>query len=150
MTALRATKRIAVPTIDAVARCTEFAAAQAREAGFSLSRVHEIELVVEEVVANICRYSYGDRIGSVELTCRQSDGPEMVMEFIDYGAPYDLVGAPLPDLSLDLDQRDVGGMGVPMLRALVDDASYRSEGARNVLSLIIHPAPKLGVSTDDI
>ena len=150
MTAVVSTQRIAVPTIDAVARCTEFAAAQAREAGFPLSRVHEIELVVEEVVANICRYSYGDRIGSVEMTCRRSDGPKMVMEFIDYGVPYDVLAAPPPDLSLDLDHRDVGGLGVPMLRTLVDEASYRREEARNVLSLMIHPAPKLGASTTDI
>ena len=140
------TKGITVPTIDAVARCTEFAAAQAREAGFSLSRVHEVELVVEEVVANICRYSYGDRIGSVELICRQSAGPKMVMEFIDHGAPYDMLAAPSPDLSADLDQRDVGGIGVPMLRALVDDANYHREETRNVLSLMIHAAPKLGSS----
>ena len=144
MTVPGSTKGIAVPTIDAVARCTEFAAAQAREAGFSLSRVHEVELVVEEVVANICRYSYSDRIGSVEMICSHGRGPKMVMEFIDHGAPYDMLAAPSPDLSGDLDQRDVGGIGVPMLRALVDHASYRREETRNILSLRIHAAPKLG------
>ncbi len=76
MTEPGASGRMSSPTIDAVARCTEFAAAQAREAGFSLARVHEIELVVEEIVANICRYSYGDQLGSVELCCGQLDGRE--------------------------------------------------------------------------
>ena len=120
------------PTIDAVARCTEFAAAQAREAGFSLARVHEIELVVEEIVANICRYSYGDQLGSVELCCEQLDGAKLALEFVDYGRAFNILA-----------QRDVGGIGVPMLRALIDEASYRREDTRNVLYVIVHATPRL-------
>ena len=143
MAAPVANGRITAPAIDAVARCTEFAAAQAQDAGFSLARVHEVELVVEEVVANICRYSYGDGLGSVELCCRRLDGPKLVLEFIDYGQPFDMFTLPAPDLSVDLDRRDVGGVGVPMLRALVDQASYRREDTRNILCVIVHAAPKL-------
>lgn len=135
--------RMTVPTIDAVAHCTEFAAAQAREAGFPLARVREIELAVEEIVANICRYSYDDRLGSVELCCRRLDGPKLTLEFIDYGRPFDMLTLPAPDLSVDLDQRDVGGIGVPMLRALIDQATYRREDARNILCVIVHAAPRL-------
>ena len=138
-----ASGRIAVPTIDAVARCIEFAAAQALEAGFSLPRVHEIELVVEEVVANICRHSYGEQLGSVELSCWRFDGPKLALEFIDYGCPCDILALPAPDLSVDLDQRDLGGIGVPMLRALVDEATYRREDARNILCVIVHAPPRL-------
>ena len=134
---------MAVPTIDAVARCTEFAAAQAQEAGFSLARVREIELLVEEVVTNICRHSYGDQLGSVEIRCRRIDGLKMVLEFVDYGRPCDILALPAPDLSVDLDQRDVGGLGVPMVRALADQATYRREDARNILSVIVQAAPKL-------
>src|SRR5574341_846337 len=103
--------RTVAPTIDAVAHCTEFASAQAREAGFSIERVRVIELVVEEVVANICRYSYGDQLGNVELSCRLLDGEKLELEFIDYGQPFDMLALPPPDLSVDLDQRDLGGVG---------------------------------------
>jgi serine/threonine-protein kinase RsbW len=132
--------RMAASTIDAVARCVEFAAAQARDAGISLARVHEVELVVEEVVANICRYSYGDQLGDVELCCQRLDGPKLALEFIDYGRPFDILALPPPDLSVDLDQRYVGGLGVPMLRALVDEATYRREDSRNILRVV---APRL-------
>lgn len=132
------------PTLDAVARCMEFAAAQARAAGFSLARVHEIELVVEEIVANICRYSYADQNGSVELCCERLDNEKMALEFIDYGCAFNILAMPEPDLSGDIDQRDVGGVGVPVLRALIDQASYRREGVRNILRVIVHAAPRLG------
>jgi serine/threonine-protein kinase RsbW len=143
MTEPGARGRMSSPTIDAVARCTEFAAAQAREAGFSLARVHEIELVVEEIVANICRYSYGDQLGSVELCCAQFDGGKLALEFVDYGRAFNILALAAPDLSVDLDQRDVGGIGVPMLRALIDEASYRREDTRNVLYVIVHATPRL-------
>ena len=143
MTEPGASGRMSSPTIDAVARCTEFVAAQAREAGFSLARVHEIELVVEEIVANICRYSYGDQLGSVELCCEQLDGAKLALEFVDYGRAFNILALAAPDLSADLDQRDVGGIGVPMLRALIDEASYRREDTRNVLYVIVHATPRL-------
>lgn len=143
MTEQGAGGRMSSPTIDAVTRCTEFAAAQAREAGFSLARVREIELAVEEIVANICRYSYGDQLGSVELCCEQLDGAKLALEFVDYGRAFNILSLSAPDLSVDLDQRDVGGIGVPMLRALIDEASYRREDTRNVLYVIVHATPRL-------
>lgn len=130
-------------TIDAVAHCTEFAVAQARQAGFTPARIDEIDLVVEEVAANICHYSYGDRLGNVELSCRLIGETQLEFEFIDGGEPFDMLAMPEPDLAVDIDQRGLGGVGVPMMRALVDQASYRRDGERNVLSLIFHGACRL-------
>lgn len=141
------TARTEAQTIDAVTHCTEFVSAQAQAAGFAMARVHEVELVVEEVVANICRYSYGDRLGNVELCCHQLNGEELELEFIDYGEPFDILSLPEPDLTVDIDKRDVGGIGVPMMRVIVDSASYRRDGARNVLCLVFRPSCRLiGVS----
>jgi serine/threonine-protein kinase RsbW len=134
-------------TIDAVAHCTEFAIAQARQAGFAAARVDEVELVVEEVVANICHYSYGDRLGNVELVCRLIDGPMLELEFVDGGQPFDMLAMPEPDLAVDIDRRGLGGVGVPMMRALVDQANYRRDGERNVLCLVFHSACRLGGSS---
>lgn len=136
-------RRTVVLTIDAVAHCTEFAAAEALAAGFPEARLREVELVVEEIVANICRYSYGDRLGNVELVCARHSGPQLELEFIDEGSPFDIRALPPPDFTADLDQRDVGGVGVPMLRALVDDWSYRREGPRNILRVVLGATAKL-------
>jgi anti-sigma regulatory factor (Ser/Thr protein kinase) len=130
-------------TIDAVAHCTDFVTSHAQEAGFPIARVREVELVVEEVVANICKYSYGDGLGNVELICRRLDGARLELEFIDYGRPFDILAQPDPDLSVDIDQRDVGGIGVPMLRALINQASYRRDEERNVLMVIVEAKPRL-------
>jgi len=130
-------------TIDAVAHCTDFVRALTRRAGFQAGRVDEIELVVEEVVANICHYSYGDQLGNVELVCTMTDSGTLELEFIDTGRPFDLIAMPEPDLAVDIDQRGLGGVGVPMMRALVDRASYRRNGERNLLRLAFDPACRL-------
>ena len=134
-------------TIDAVAECTGFARTRAHQAGFSPARVDEIELVVEEVVANICHYSYGDRLGNVELACRLTGDPALELVFTDGGQPFDMLTTPEPNLAVDIDQRGLGGVGVPMMRALVDQASYRRDGERNVLCLVFRSACRLGGST---
>ena len=144
MSDLSLLERTEALTIDAVAHCTEFARAQARQAGFPASRVDEIELVVEEVAANICHYSYGDRLGRVELACRQMAGPALELVFTDGGRPFDMLTLPEPNLAVDIDQRGLGGVGVPMMRALVDRASYRRDGDRNVLCLVFDSACRLG------
>ena len=123
--------------IDDLSQCTEFVAARAVEAGFTPSRLCEIELVVEEVVTNICRHGYDDQPGQMELRCRPVDTQRLVLEFIDGGRPFDILAAPAPDLTVDLDQREPGGLGVPLIRAMVDEASYKREGNRNILRLIV-------------
>ena len=123
--------------IDVLSQCTEFVLAHAAEAGFTPARLCDVELVVEEVVANICRHGYDHQAGQVELRCRRVDGQRLLLEFIDCGRPFDILAAQQPDLAADLDQREVGGLGVPLIRALVDEASYQREGNCNILRLVV-------------
>jgi anti-sigma regulatory factor (Ser/Thr protein kinase) len=92
---------------------------------------------VEEVVTNICRHGYDDQLGQLELRCRRVGTQRLLLEFIDGGRPFDIIAAPPPDLTADLEQREVGGLGVPLIRAMADEVSYRREGNRNILRLIV-------------
>jgi anti-sigma regulatory factor (Ser/Thr protein kinase) len=123
--------------VDALSQCTEFVIAHAVEAGFTPARLCELELVVEEVVTNICRHGYDAQQGQLELRCRRVDTQRLLLEFIDGGRPFNIIAAPSPDLTADLDQREVGGLGVPLIRAMADEVSYRREGNRNILRLIV-------------
>jgi anti-sigma regulatory factor (Ser/Thr protein kinase) len=61
---------------------------------------------------------------------------EAVLEFRDQGRLFDPLTEPPPDLDAPLEQRPRGGLGLPLVRALVDDARYVREGATNVLRLV--------------
>ena len=107
--------------------------------GYSSKRVAEIELAVEEALVNICRYAYPYRTGDVEVRCTRDEAQQCVIEMIDTGEPFNLLTLPPPELTADLAQRPVGGLGVWLIRALVDDVAYRREGNCNILQLVIHP-----------
>jgi anti-sigma regulatory factor (Ser/Thr protein kinase) len=121
--------------IEALSQCTDFVLGHAIDAGFHAARLRDIELLVEEVVANICCHGYDDPPGQLEVRCRCIEAQQLLLEFIDSGRPFDILTAPPPDLTADLEQREVGGLGVSLIRALADEISYQRAGNRNILSL---------------
>jgi anti-sigma regulatory factor (Ser/Thr protein kinase) len=60
------------------------------------------------------------------------------LEFRDGGTPFNPLAAPLPDLTSRPEEREIGGLGVLLVKALVDDATYVREGSVNILILIKH------------
>jgi serine/threonine-protein kinase RsbW len=119
--------------LDSIARCAEFVVACAITAGFPPARVREMELVVEEVLVNICRHAYSDASGEVEIRCVRADSEHLCVEFIDSGKPFNILASPAPDLTVGVDERQVGGLGIPLIRAMMNKVSYCREGDRNIL-----------------
>jgi len=99
----------------------------------------EIELAVEEALANICLYAYPDSRGEVEVRCMQDETRHFSIELVDSGIPFDMLARPAPDFTVDAAQRPIGGLGIPLIRALMDNAIYHREGAQNILRLTALP-----------
>lgn len=114
-----------------------FVAACATAVGLPPTRVAEIELAVEEALVNICHYAYGNETGEVEVHCTQDAAPRFVIELIDSGKPFDIRTAQ-PDLSAALEDRQIGGLGIVLIHAMVDHVTYRRDGNRNILQLAVH------------
>ena len=108
----------------------------ARDEGWPSRREFQIKLVIEEVVMNILSHGYeegGEHDILIELA---SDAEKIGIEIVDDGRPYDpLTEAPAPDTEAPLADRPVGGLGVYLVCALMDEASYRREDNRNRLAL---------------
>jgi len=121
--------------IDSLPRGLALVVECATAAGFPPQRVIEIELAVEEALANICLYAYPDRRGEVEVRCLQDEMRYFSIELIDSGIPFNMLARPAPDFTVDATQRPLGGLGIPLIRALMDNAAYHREGAQNILRL---------------
>ena len=117
-----------------------FVTSHAREQGFTAKRISEIELAMEEVLVNIIKYAYNDcdLKGSIEITCKLADAQSLFIEIADYGIPFDIFSTPEPDLCADIDERQIGGLGIFFVKQLMDDVRYRREDDRNKLTLVIH------------
>ena len=123
--------------IDSLPRALALVVECVTAAGFPPQRVMEIELAVEEALANICLYAYPESSGEVEIRCTQDATRHLVIELIDAGIPFDMLARPAPDFTVDAAQRPIGGLGIPLIRALMDNATYHREGARNILRLTV-------------
>lgn len=108
----------------------------ARSYGVTPGRVKEAELALEEALVNIFHYAYPAEPGDVEVNCREDDD-HLIIELIDTGIPFDMTSQPDPDLSSDIESRKVGGLGLFLIKKMVDQVRYNRQGNRNILNLII-------------
>ena len=127
-------------TIAAESSClgkaTEFVRAGAREAKLPEGRINELDLLLEEAIINVCRYAYpADKPGSLTLTYSIPAPGELSVEIADQGAAFDPLAAAAPDLTLGLEDRPIGGLGIFLLREFANSLSYRREDGWNRLTI---------------
>ena len=85
----------------------------------------EVVLAAMEAVTNILTHGYQETPGFVEIEIKQ-DGKALVVSFRDLAAPFDLTQMSPPDISLPLDQRPTGGLGVHLIRNFMDEMSHQA------------------------
>ena len=108
----------------------------ARAQGFGPERVSEIELALEEALVNIVSYSYPEKNGDVEVACSIDDENRFVIDIMNWGVPFNPLSSNEPGLIPDISKRKVGGLGIFMIKQLMDDVKYRFEDNKNTLTLV--------------
>lgn len=104
------------------------------------SVVNALNVALDEAVSNAINHGYDAGVGG-EIAVRMRRRPDSVLvEVEDDGRPFDPLQAPPPDLTLPLEQRPVGGLGIHLIRNLMDELSYARVGGRNVLKMAKHLA----------
>src|SRR6188474_298771 len=102
----------------------DFVGEIARESGFSDKDVYNIQLATDEAASNIIEHAYENQPdGILELSCGMR-GDVMTIILIDHGESFDPSEIPLPDLKADLSERKIGGLGIFLMRKLMDEVSY--------------------------
>jgi len=85
--------------------------------------VLEVQTAVDEACTNIIEYAYSQEGGIITITCELQDN-DFVVIIRDKGKPFDPYSVPTPDLKADLDKRKIGGLGIYLMRKLMDEVSY--------------------------
>jgi len=114
----------------------EFVGAIARDGGFSDKDVYNIQLATDEAASNIIEHAYENITdGVLELSCGMRDDL-MTIVLIDHGESFDPSEIPLPDLKADLSDRKIGGLGIFLMRKLMDDVHYEVKPNKgNILTM---------------
>ena len=103
--------------------------------GLGQEKKNDLELAVEEALVNIFRYAYPGRTGMVELTCRVI-GNNLEILIADEGLAFSVTEVEAPNISEELDERKIGGLGILLLKSLMTDVRYKRQGNRNLLELL--------------
>lgn len=93
-----------------------------------------IDLSVEEIFVNIANYAYPDTTGEVEIRISEKDNM-ISISFIDSGVPYDPLQKIDPDITLSANQRQIGGLGIFLVKKNMDHVCYRFENGKNILTI---------------
>jgi anti-sigma regulatory factor (Ser/Thr protein kinase) len=129
-------ERVFAAKVDAVPDIIDLIASEAGAWGLHPQRLMQLELAVEEAVVNICLYAYEVPPGEL-LVCIEPGESRFVVELIDEGVPFDPLSAAEPDMLADAAERPIGGLGIFLVRRVMDEVAYLREGSRNVLKLVI-------------
>ena len=129
-----------VADMKALPDVLEFAAAAAGRAGFDGVAQLFIELIIEELFTNTVAHGYGGDSRQPVWVSVAGVGGALTLTYEDAAPPCNPLTLPGPGL-LDarVEERPVGGLGMPLVKALSDSASYAYEEGRNRLTLAVSP-----------
>jgi serine/threonine-protein kinase RsbW len=124
---------------DSLAKISELVARATRAAGLGPSAAYAVQMAVDEACTNIIEHAYGgEGIGDIECTCRV-DSCGLTVALRDHGRPFDPSRVPEPDINASLEERREGGLGLYLIRKLMDEVHFEfTPDSGNVLIMVKH------------
>ncbi|MEO1260360.1 MAG: ATP-binding protein [Bacteroidota bacterium] len=108
----------------------------ARQNGFPDEVRRKINLVIDELLNNIINYAFGDRNQHLIQVQFVYKDPDLILEVTDDGVPFDLLSRPVVDVHQPIEEREVGGLGIHLIRQIMDDLQYVRAHQKNTTTLI--------------
>ena len=101
-----------------------------------MKTIMQIDIAVEEIFVNIAHYAYQPGTGEACISIDVQEAPACaVIRFADSGKPYNPLEREDPDVSLGVEEREIGGLGIYMVKKSMDEVSYAYENGQNVLTI---------------
>ena len=95
----------------------------------------QLDVAIEEIFVNVAHYAYAPNKGDVTVQFSSEDDVATIT-FIDSGVPYDPLAKPDPDITLSAEQREIGGLGIYMVKKTMDEMRYEYRDGQNVLTMV--------------
>ena len=130
-------KELTIPaTVESIEAVTDFVNEQLEAADCPMKALMKIDIAIDEIFSNIAYYAYNGEEGEATVRVEFTDEPQGVaITFIDKGVPYDPLAKDDPDMTLSIDDREIGGLGIYMVKKSMDEVSYEYKDGQNVLTI---------------
>ena len=121
--------------VQEVPLMTEFVEKTAEQANLDPSVTMTLTLAIEEAVANIMKYAYPEgEVGPIEINATINDG-SLAFTIKDNGTPFDPTQVKKADITLSAEDREIGGLGIHLIRNIMDTVEYHHTSDQNILTL---------------
>ena len=122
-----------VENIEAV---TDFVNEQLEALDCPMKAQMQIDIAIDELFGNIAHYAYNPEIGQATVRVEVIEDPLAVtITFIDNGVPYDPLAKADPDTTLSAEEREIGGLGIYMVKKTMDEITYDYQNGQNILRI---------------
>ena len=109
---------------------------ECEKAGFDKKKLHHIRLACEEMIVNIISYAYPDNAGDIRISIDKTDEPPGISIYImDSGIAFNPLDKEDPDISAPVTERQIGGLGIFLVKKVMDTVDYRREDNSNIVHL---------------
>ena len=123
-------------TVENIEVVTDFVNQQLEELACPMKAQMQIDIAIDELFSNIAHYSYNPEIGQATVRVEVMENPLAVsITFIDNGVPYDPLSKEDPDLTLSAEERQIGGLGIYLVKMSMDEITYEYKDGQNILSI---------------
>lgn len=115
---------------------TDFVNEQLEGMDCSMRSITQIDIALDELFSNVCRYAYGDEVGHVTVYVEeQEEAGTVSITLEDEGMPFDPLSRDDPDVTLGIEERQIGGLGIFMVKRTMDNVSYEYVEGKNRLTV---------------
>lgn len=104
--------------------------------GIGMPDVFQLNLALEEAVVNVMNYAYPGEEGRELWLEAEGDGSNITFLLKDEGVPFDPTKEDEPDITLSAEEREIGGLGIFLVKQLMKEVCYSREGATNILRMV--------------
>lgn len=123
-------------TVENIARVTAFVDEQLEAMDCPMKAQIQIDVAIDELFGNIAHYAYRPDVGPATVRVEFLKEPRAVeLTFMDSGIPYDPLEKDDPDISLSIEEREIGGLGIYMVKKSMDAVSYEYKDGHNILRI---------------
>ena len=122
--------------VENIETVTDFVNEQLESLDCPMKAQMQIDIAIDELFGNIAHYAYNPEIGKATVRVEVIEDPLAVtITFIDNGVPYDPLAKADPDTTLSAEERDIGGLGIYMVKKSMDEIAYEYKDGQNILKI---------------
>jgi anti-sigma regulatory factor (Ser/Thr protein kinase) len=126
-------------TVESIETVTDFVNEQLEAYDCPMKILMQINIAIDELFSNIAHYAYNPETGDATVRVEVIEDPmAVIITFIDNGVPYDPLKQKDPDTTLPAEERELGGLGIYMVKKTMDDITYEYKDGKNILSIKKH------------